>query len=247
MGQENGTSAQSKPSDSKLNKTQKLNIDVASGLIAGVANSGLFNPWDRALYLSVKYHRPFLSWENFTAPYQGFSQALVQRAFLGSIYFIAQGELNTYMFPYLNQNLGLNPTAAQFYVGMAAGSIGGAMTNSISAVKYHTWGKENASFRSSVYDMWTHGGYKPFIKGTTATMTRDMVFGSTYEMLRHLMKNQVKKRGSKILIPISPIGNSLIMQVLRVLLPSHQVHLIMLETCSMQPHPSKKRLRCWSP
>lgn len=204
MGQESGTSAQSKPSDTKLNKKQKLNIDVASGLIAGVANSGLFNPWDRALYLSVKYNRPFLSWENFTAPYQGFSQALVQRTFLGSIYFIAQGELNTYMLPYLHQNLGLNPTAAHFYVGMAAGSIGGAMTNSISAVKYHTWGKEKASFRSSVYDMWTHGGYKPFIKGTTATMTRDMVFGSTYEMLRHLMKNQVKKEGNQNPEPYMP-------------------------------------------
>ena len=96
--------------DSKLNYKQKFNIDVASGLIAGIANSGFFNPWDRALYLSVKHNRPFLSMQNFKSPYQGFSQALVQRSFLGSIYYIAQGELNSYLFPYLRNNLDLSQT-----------------------------------------------------------------------------------------------------------------------------------------
>ncbi|MCE0722533.1 MULTISPECIES: hypothetical protein [Legionella] len=189
---------QPKEQDPQLTYKQKFNIDVASGLIAGVSNSGLFNPWDRALYLSVKYNRPFLSMQNFKSPYQGLSQALVQRAFLGSIYYIAQGELKAYLFPYLHHNLGFSQTAAQFYVGMAAGSIGGALTNSISAVKYHTWGQESASFRSSVCDMWTLGGLKPFLKGTSATMTRDMVFGSTYEMLRSLMQTTSKKSENKI-------------------------------------------------
>lgn len=130
------TKVQSNEQDPKLNYKQKLNIDVASGLIAGVSNSGFFNPWDRALYLSVKYNRPFLSVQNFKSPYQGFSQALVQRAFFGSIYYIAQGELKSNLFPYLHHNLGFNQSVAQFYVGMAAGSIGGALTNSISAIKY---------------------------------------------------------------------------------------------------------------
>ncbi|EWM23565.1 hypothetical protein Naga_101424g1 [Nannochloropsis gaditana] len=44
------------------------------GLIGGVTQAGLFNPWDRALYLSVKYSRPFLSVANFQRPYQGFWQ-----------------------------------------------------------------------------------------------------------------------------------------------------------------------------
>ncbi|VEB32654.1 hypothetical protein [Legionella cherrii] len=179
--------------DPKLNYKQKFNIDVASGLIVGVSTSGVFNPWDRALYLSVKHNRPFLSVEHFKSPYQGFSQALVQRTFLGGIYYIAQGELNSYLFPYLHHHLGFSQAVSQFYVGMAAGSIGGVLTNSISAIKYHTWGKEDASFRSSIQEMWAQGGYKPFIKGTTATVTRDMVFGSTYEMLRSLMKSNATK------------------------------------------------------
>ncbi|KTD44350.1 hypothetical protein [Legionella parisiensis] len=197
MASASGTKVQSNEQDLKLNYKEKFNIDVASGLIAGVSNSGLFNPWDRALYLSVKYNRPFLSVQNFKSPYQGFSQALVQRAFLGSIYYIAQGELKSYLFPYLHHDLGLSQAVAQWYVGMAAGSIGGALTNSISAIKYHTWGQESASFRSSARDMRTLGGIRPFLKGTSATMTRDMIFGSTYEMLRSLMKTTSKSSGNK--------------------------------------------------
>lgn len=45
--------------------------------------------------------------------------------------------------------------------------------------------------------MWTLGSIKPFLKGATATMTRDMVFGSTYEMLRSLMKTTSKKSEDK--------------------------------------------------
>ncbi|KTD53774.1 hypothetical protein Lsan_4184 [Legionella santicrucis] len=193
----NSANIQASESDSNQNYKQKLNIDVASGLLAGASTSGLFNPWDRALYLSVKYNRSFLLSQNFKSPYQGFSQSFVQRAFLGGIYYMAQGELNRYFFPYLRNNLGINQTLSQFFVGMAAGSIGGVLTNSISAIKYHTWGHENASFRSSIREMWRLGGIKPFLKGTTATMTRDMVFGSTYEMLRSLISSTVKKSENK--------------------------------------------------
>ncbi|KTD06399.1 hypothetical protein Lgra_3176 [Legionella gratiana] len=182
---------------SKQNYKQKFNIDVVSGLLAGASNSGLFNPWDRALYLSVKHNRPFLLFQNFKSPYQGFSQAFVQRAFLGGIYYVAQGELNRYLLPYLRNTLGVSQTLSQFFVGMTAGSIGGVLTNSISAIKYHTWGQENASFRSSIREMWGLGGIAPFLKGTTATMTRDMFFGSTYEMLRSLMNNTTKKSENK--------------------------------------------------
>ena len=50
------------------------------GLAAGVAQAGVFNPDDRALYLSIKDSRPFLSKENWTRPYSGFIQSLGGRA-----------------------------------------------------------------------------------------------------------------------------------------------------------------------
>lgn len=52
------------------------------GLIGGITQAGLFNPWDRALYLSVKESRPFLAWDNFSRPYQGFGQAILQASML---------------------------------------------------------------------------------------------------------------------------------------------------------------------
>lgn len=177
---------------------QQLTIDVSSGLFTGVLCSGLFNPWDRALYLSVKNNTSFLSKENFKSPYQGFSQAIVQRAFTGSIYYVMQGEMNAYMKPYFLEQLGFSESLNQFAVGMIAGSASGALTNSISTVKYHIWGKESFSFISTVMEMWSHGGSRAFLKGTMATIYRDMVFGCTYEVLRHTLRNQLP---TKDLIP----------------------------------------------
>jgi hypothetical protein len=189
----NDKSAETDSSAPHLKITRRLSIDAVSGLLTGAICSGLFNPWDRALYLSVVNKRPFLSFENFTNPYHGLSQAVVQRAFLGGLYFVIQGQLKSYLHPYLRSNIGMTEPAAQFCIGLIAGSANGVLTNGISAAKYHTWGDEGRTFFSSVYDMWTNGGYKPFIKGTAATVSRDAVFGSTYEVLRHLMYAQAKK------------------------------------------------------
>lgn len=50
------------------------------GLISGVTQAGLLNPYDRALYLSIKTKTPFLSKSNFQSPYQGFLQSVGGRA-----------------------------------------------------------------------------------------------------------------------------------------------------------------------
>ena len=60
-------------------------IDISAGLSSGVIQAGLLNPWDRALYLSVKDSTAFLSRANWNAPYHGFSQAVVGRAISGAL------------------------------------------------------------------------------------------------------------------------------------------------------------------
>ena len=60
---------------------------ILCGLGGGFLQAGLFNPWDRALYLSIKEHRPFLSRSNFTTPFAGVSQTIVQRAVSAGLYF----------------------------------------------------------------------------------------------------------------------------------------------------------------
>ena len=182
------TTTEEKP----ITKQQQFNIDIISGLLSGAVCAGLFNPWDRALCLSVTHSRPFLLKANFTSPYQGASQAIFQRAFLGGTYFIVQGQLTSNLYPHLRK-AEMKEVTAQFCIGMLAGSISGVLTNSTSAIKYHTWGKDGRTFFSSAYEMWTLGGIKPFIKGTKATVLRDTTFGCSYEVLRHLTRYQLEK------------------------------------------------------
>ena len=54
--------------DSKSKVQNQLNINLISGLFSGISCAGIFNPWDRALYLSVKYKRPFILSDNFKVP-----------------------------------------------------------------------------------------------------------------------------------------------------------------------------------
>ena len=100
--------------ETKVRVKQQLTIDITAGLFTGIFCSGLFNPWDRALYLSIKNNKPFLSIDNFRHPYQSFSQAVVQRAFLGSIYYIMQSELKYHLYPYLRHDLNVSETFSQF-------------------------------------------------------------------------------------------------------------------------------------
>lgn len=63
-----------------LHREPPKGVSLLCGLVAGVAQAGLFNPYDRALYLSVKHHRPFLDKRNFQNSFQGFLQSVGGRA-----------------------------------------------------------------------------------------------------------------------------------------------------------------------
>lgn len=175
----------------------QLNINLVSGVFTGTFCTGLMSPWDRALYLAVKNQRKFLLSANFTKPYQGLSQAMMQRALFGGVYYVAQGQIRHDFYPYLRDELKLNDPTANFAVGVAAGSINGVMTNSTATIKYHCWNHENLNFYTAAKEMWSTGGLPPFIKGTRATVTRDIVFGTTYEVLRHLLQSVGQKKSDE--------------------------------------------------
>jgi hypothetical protein len=141
------------------------------------------------LYLAVKNQRKFLLSANFANPYQGLSQAMMQRALFGGVYYVAQGQIRHDFYPYLRDELKLNEPTANFAIGVAAGSINGVMTNSTATIKYHCWNHEHLNFYTAAKEMWSTGGLPPFIKGTRATVTRDIVFGTTYEVLRHMLQS----------------------------------------------------------
>lgn len=173
--------------NTKSSECKPFMPSVISGIVAGISCAALLNPWDRALYLSVKNKRAFLSFANFSRPYQGVFQAVSQRAFVGSIYFIMQGGVGARMYSYLHKEQALSEVLTQCCIGAVSGSVNALLTNPVSAVKYHTWGQDRLTFFLSVRHMAHKGGWRAFRKGTAATLGRDMTFGSTYEVLRHLL------------------------------------------------------------
>ena len=154
-----------------------------SGLLAGIVQAGLFNPVDRALYLSVKNHVPFLSPSNFTNPYLGFSQSVLGRALSGGLYY----PLEHYYSSLVPPNSG---PWANFLAGTAAGMTNALILNPITAVKYKTWSRMEAgpgtktTMLCEARGMWNHGGVRPFCNGLLPTLCRDVVFGGCYTVLR---------------------------------------------------------------
>ena len=61
-------------------KETNPSVLIGAGFAAGVAITGLLNPVDRALFLSVSKRRPFLDRCNWRQPFQGLGQSIVGRA-----------------------------------------------------------------------------------------------------------------------------------------------------------------------
>jgi hypothetical protein len=52
----------------KITASEQTRANIKAGLFSGVFCSALFNPWDRALYLSVKNHRKLITRESSFFP-----------------------------------------------------------------------------------------------------------------------------------------------------------------------------------
>lgn len=156
----------------------------ACGLVAGVSQAGLFNPVDRALYLSVRNRVPFLSRENFVAPYSGFWQSVGHRALSGGLYFPLER--------FFLERLALDDdddddraTSRHLFAGTAAGTTNALLVNPVAAVKYKAWGREtNRGWLREASDMLRRGGVRPFLNGASPTVLRDAAFGATYTVSR---------------------------------------------------------------
>jgi hypothetical protein len=177
-------------------------MSILCGLTAGILQAGLFNPFDRALYLSVKNEVPFLRWENFHNPYTGFFQSVGHRALSGGLYY----PLETFFCTLLvddeydnlsttsqlsstqhqqHSNITLHPALANFIAGSLAGTSMAIILNPIAAIKYKSWGRDvNRGMVIEAMEMFQKGGFRPFGNGLIPTLLRDLVFGGTYTFLR---------------------------------------------------------------
>ena len=184
-------SPSSSPSSSSLDDvqhTKKLNL-LSCGLMSGLICSFVFNPWDRALFLSVTYHRPFLSYVNFMKPFDGVLQSIFQRALSSGMYFPLEEIFEKEFSAKLANNT--SSGLLVFFAGFCAGGCNALMLNPLSAIKYHMWtassdGKvASQGMLKTAREMLLKGGIRPFFMGTTATISRDVLFGASFAGCRH--------------------------------------------------------------
>lgn len=145
---------------------------LIAGLGAGLIHAVLYNPYDRALYLSIKHSIKFLDRRNWSHPFQGLNSSLFHRTMSGGLYFSVQSIISRY-------------TNNSLYIGLTGGVINAMILNPIAVIKYNCWSMKNFTFKQSILDLYKNNGLKVFSKGMTSTMIRDIVFCCVYEVYRN--------------------------------------------------------------
>lgn len=167
---------------------------LASGFAAGVSVTGLLNPYDRALFLSVSKRRPFLHASNWRNPYQGLMQSIVSRAISTGSWFplerLASSTLRS-----LPATEELAPSAQAAMAGQAAGVANALLLSPMSMVKYQTWGlpEDKRSFYATAREIRRTAGASAFFRGLPATVWRDCVFGAAFGWMRSQLRGRLQE------------------------------------------------------
>lgn len=173
-------------------------VSFLCGITAGILQAGIFNPFDRALYLSITNNVSFLRRENFRKPYTGFFQSVGHRAVSSGLYYPLENIFCSLLLSSrchpdacdeeTNLNSGiihLHPAFGNFLAGTFAGTANALIVNPITAIKYKSWGREvNRGMVTEATEMFRKGGLRPFGNGLLPTVLRDLCFGGTYTFLR---------------------------------------------------------------
>lgn len=154
---------------------------LSAGFVSGMTVTGLLNPYDRALFLSVRAKRPFLSASNWTTPFHGVYQTLVSKTLSTGMYF----PLEEFGRSAAHQ-LGLEDgrAASSILAGNFAGAVNALVLSPLAAVKYMSWGERKGSVVAAATATYERGGLPAFFVGFHATVCRDMTFGAFFALLR---------------------------------------------------------------
>ena len=167
---------------------------LVSGFAAGVAVTGLLNPYDRALFLSVSKRRPFLHACNWRNPYQGLMQSIVSRALSTGSWFPLERLASTTLRS-LPATEELPPSAQAAMAGQAAGVANALLLSPMSMVKYQTWGlpEGKRSFYATARKIQRAAGTGAFFRGLHATVCRDCVFGAAFGWMRSQLRGRLQE------------------------------------------------------
>lgn len=166
--------------DEKLDNSIKQTL---VGLSTGIINVCIFNPFDRALNLATKNHTSIFipAYWNPRAMYQGIHHGIIQRTISYGLWYPAVDMTKNLIdkFKYDNKYIDNHILASIF-----ASGIIGLSTSPVSAAKQQYWNSDQKTgiFKFSK-QMYKIGGLYAFLRGTTVTVKRDMMFGFIFGYL----------------------------------------------------------------
>lgn len=167
-----------------------INKKFVSGLSAGIANTIMFNPVDRAIYLMVRDNKSLFDKSVWKNPYCGVRQAFYGRVIGYGIYFtlfdVYREKLKMNMFM---ASLGIKEHSNETEIVMntlvasiATGCTTAVLTNPINVIKMFNWNQDTNNKKLVVLgtEMYKKYGYNVFFKGLECTMLRDSIFSSIF-------------------------------------------------------------------
>mmetsp|Transcript_17766 Transcript_17766/g.23161 ORF Transcript_17766/g.23161 Transcript_17766/m.23161 type:complete len:269 (+) Transcript_17766:67-873(+) len=165
----------------------------SAGFVSGLLVTILFHPYDRALFLSVRLRRPFLTRSHWRQPFDGLLATLASRSLSAGLYLPLEDGARIMV----NSIFPNGGRVATILAGNTAGILNALCLAPVAAVKYRTWGSDNDSAEKkkaittkshglnySANQLYRRGGLSAFFIGLPATLLRDMIFGAAFALLR---------------------------------------------------------------
>lgn len=153
------------------------------GLLTGVINVVMFNPFDRALNLATKNHTSIFLKEywNPRVMYQGIHHGIVQRTISYGLWYPVVNTVKNNIDKLKCNNKYIDN---QVLASMFASGLIGLATSPVSATKQQYWNSnQKMGIFKFVRQMYKTGGFYAFRRGTVITIVRDMKFGLIYGYL----------------------------------------------------------------
>ena len=161
----------------------KFPTAIACGLSTGIFQAIIFNPYDRALYLSVENNRKFFDTRNFlSGTMKGVLPSILQRGVSFGLYFPLEGIARE-----IFNRFGITTGGSDSAAGLLAGGFNGLITAPLNAAKFAMWRDKDPQNIKQVVE---NGGVRALMRAAPATVCRDAVFGLVFSFLRHRGSNK---------------------------------------------------------
>mmetsp|Transcript_16237 Transcript_16237/g.24479 ORF Transcript_16237/g.24479 Transcript_16237/m.24479 type:complete len:292 (+) Transcript_16237:111-986(+) len=148
-----------------------LTTKVFAGAANGLAVAIGLHPYDAALYRAWTRNRYFLDSRQWKNPWEGLSETIIGRIYQNALW------IPLYDVSLIVTHNYMGPGAYSSWVaGTAAGAVNAVMTQPFTAIKYQKWNSGH-TFKQTTSAMWNSGQIHSFLRGSSACIKRDIVFG----------------------------------------------------------------------